>query len=176
MATRRLHVGVTGVACRYDTLGNSRRIERFYRNRFVDCRWTVSGAVHRLGRVSKNLSSLSSRTALARNSRARRAYSDSSPMLVYFFLAATTAAFGLWQTRFCYRLGRDSSKILLRLYLLSSLVFPVGSWTFDRGSRFWTMPIQNEFYPPDRVLEIGRLLVQLGAVFESSGGVPECHL
>ena len=32
-------------------------------------------------------------------------YSDSSPTLVYFFLACTTAALGLWQTRFSRRLG-----------------------------------------------------------------------
>jgi hypothetical protein len=91
-----------------------------------------------------------------------REYADSSPALVYFSLAAMTAAFGLWQTRFCYRFGRESSKILLWLYLLSSLVFAVGSWTFDLGSRFWTIPVQNEFYAPDCVLKIGRLLIQLG--------------
>jgi hypothetical protein len=91
-----------------------------------------------------------------------RAYADSSPALVYFFLAAMTAAFGLWQTQFCYRFGRDSSKILLFLYLLSSLVFAGGSWTFDLGSRFWTVSMQNEVYPPDRILEIGRMLVKFG--------------
>ncbi len=94
-----------------------------------------------------------------------REYSDSSPALVYFFLACMTAAFGFWQNLFSQRFGRDSSKILSWLYLLFSLIFVVGSWTFDVGSHFWTIPIQNEFYP-DRVLEIGRMLVKLG-VFSS---------
>jgi len=89
-------------------------------------------------------------------------YSASSPTLVYFFLACTTAALGLWQTRFSRRLGRDSSQILFWLYLLFSLVFVVGSWTFDLGSRFWTIPIQNDFYEGDRALEIGRILVKWG--------------
>ncbi len=91
-----------------------------------------------------------------------RLYSDSSPALVYFFLACMTAAFGIWQTRFSRHFGRESSRILSWLYLLCSLVFVVGSWTFDLGSHFWTIPIQNEFYAPDRVLEIGRLLVKFG--------------
>jgi hypothetical protein len=91
-----------------------------------------------------------------------REYSDSSPALVYFFLAAMTAAFGFWQIRFSRHFGRESSKILSRLYLLFSLVFVAGSWTFDLGSHFWTIPIQNEIYPPDRVLQIGRLLVKFG--------------
>jgi hypothetical protein len=94
------------------------------------------------------------------------AYSDSSPSLVYFFLACMTAAFGLWQTWFSRRFGRDSSKILLWLYLLFSSVFVVGSWTFDLGSHFWTIPIQNGFYAPDRALEVGRILVKWG-VFSS---------
>jgi len=89
-------------------------------------------------------------------------YSDSSPQLVYFFLACMTAAFGLWQTRFSRSLSRESSKILLRLYLLFSLVFVVGSWTFDLGSHFWTIPIQSEFYAPDGILEVGRILVKWG--------------
>jgi len=91
-----------------------------------------------------------------------RPYADSSPTLVYFFLACMTAAFGFWQTRFSRSLGRDSSRILLRLYLLFSLVFVVGSWTFDLGSRLWTISMQNEFYEPDHVLEIGRILVKWG--------------
>lgn len=89
-------------------------------------------------------------------------YSDSSPVLVYFFLACMTAGFGLWQTRFSHRLGRDSSRTLLWLYLFASQIFVAGSWTFDLGSHFWTMPIQNGFYAPDRVLEVGRILVKLG--------------
>lgn len=89
-------------------------------------------------------------------------YSDSSPTLVYFFLACMTAAFGLWQTRFSRRFGRPSSRTLLRLYLFFSLVFVLGSWTFDLGSHFWTIPTQNDFYAPDRVLEIGRILVKWG--------------
>lgn len=91
-----------------------------------------------------------------------RAYSDSSPSLVYFFLACMTAAFGLWQIRFHRRFGRDSSQILSWLYLLSSLVFVAGSWTFDLGSHFWTIPMLNGFYPPDRILELGRMLIKLG--------------
>ena len=90
------------------------------------------------------------------------AYSDSSPSLVYFFLACITAGFGLWQTRFSRRLGRDSSQILLWLYLLFSSVFVIGSWTFDLGSHFWTFPILNDLYAADRVLEIGRILVKWG--------------
>jgi hypothetical protein len=89
-------------------------------------------------------------------------YSDSSPMRVYFFLACMTAGFGFWQIRFSRHFGRDSSRILSWLYLLSSLVFVAGSWTFDLGSHFWTIPIQKEFYAPDRVLETGRMLVKLG--------------
>jgi hypothetical protein len=89
-------------------------------------------------------------------------YSDSSPALVYFFLACMTAGFGLWQTRFSHKLGRDSSRILLWLYLLASQIFVAGSWTFDLGSHFWTIPIQNGFYAPDRVLEVGRILVKCG--------------
>jgi hypothetical protein len=89
-------------------------------------------------------------------------YADSSPTLVYFFLACMTAGFGLWQTRFSRRFGRDSSRILTSLYLQSSLIFVAGSWTFDLGSHFWTIPIQNELYAPDRVLHIGRILIQLG--------------
>jgi hypothetical protein len=89
-------------------------------------------------------------------------YSDASPTLVYFFLACMTGAFGLWQTRFSRSFGRDSSNILLGLYLLFSLVFVVGSWTFDLGSHFWTISTQNEFYEGDRVLEIGRILVKWG--------------
>ena len=89
-------------------------------------------------------------------------YADSSPTLVYFFLACMTAGFGLWQTRFSRRFGRDSSQILLWLYLLSSVVFVAGSCTFDLGSHFWTIPIQNEIYPSDHVLEIGRILVKYG--------------
>lgn len=94
------------------------------------------------------------------------AYSESSPTLVYFFFACMTAAFGFWQTRFSRSFGRDSSQILLWLYLLFSLVFVVGSWTFDLGSHFWTISIQKELYQPDRVLEAGRMLVKLG-VFSS---------
>jgi hypothetical protein len=89
-------------------------------------------------------------------------YSDSSPTLVYFFLACMIAAFGFWQTHLSRRFGRDSSKILLRLYLLFSLVFAAGSWTFDLGSHFWTIPIQNALYAPDGVLQIGRILVKWG--------------
>jgi hypothetical protein len=89
------------------------------------------------------------------------AYSDASPTLVYFFLACMTGAFGLWQTRFSRSFGRDSSRILLRLYLLLSLVFVVGSWTFDLGSHFWTVPIESAWYP-DRVLQTGRMLVKFG--------------
>jgi hypothetical protein len=97
-----------------------------------------------------------------------RDYADSSPELVYFLLACMTAAFGLWQTRFSRKFGRDSSKILSWLYLLFSFVFVVGSWTFDLGSHFWTISIQNDFYEPDRALQIGRLLVKFG-VFSSVG-------
>jgi cytochrome bd-type quinol oxidase subunit 1 len=89
-------------------------------------------------------------------------YADSSPTLVYFFLACMTAGFGFWQTRFSRRFGRDSSRILLWLYLLASVVFVAGSWTFDAGSHFWTIPNQNELYEPNRVLEIGRILVKFG--------------
>lgn len=89
-------------------------------------------------------------------------------MLAYFFLASVTAVFGFWQTRFCRRFGRDSSKILLRLFLLFSLIAVVGSWTFALGSHFWTISIQKEFYEADRVLQIGRMLVKLG-VFSSLG-------
>lgn len=89
-------------------------------------------------------------------------YADSSPTLVYFFLACMTAGFGLWQTRFSRRFGRDSSRILLWLYLLSSLVFVAGSWTFDLGSGFWTIPFQSGAYPRDFVLEIGRIFVKWG--------------
>jgi len=88
--------------------------------------------------------------------------------LVYFFLACMSAAFGLWQTRFSRRFGRDRSKILLWLCLLFSLVFVVGSWTFDLGSHFWTISAQKEFYAADGVLEKGRMLVKLG-VFSSLG-------
>jgi hypothetical protein len=91
-----------------------------------------------------------------------RPYSDSSPALVYFFLACMTAAFGIWQTRFSRHFGRESSQILSWLYILCSLVFVTGSWTFDLGRHFWTIPVQNEIYPPDRVLEIGRILVKWG--------------
>jgi hypothetical protein len=91
-----------------------------------------------------------------------RAYADSSPALVYLFLACMTAGFGLWQTWFSRRFGRDSFRILTRLYLLSSLAFVAGSWTFDLGNHFWTVAIQNEIYPPDRVLEMGRVLVKYG--------------
>jgi hypothetical protein len=91
-----------------------------------------------------------------------REYADSSPSLVYFFLACMTAGFGLWQTRFSRNFGRESSQFLTWLYLLSSVVFVAGSWTFDLGSHFWTIPIQNEIYPPDRILEIGRFLVKYG--------------
>jgi hypothetical protein len=97
-----------------------------------------------------------------------REYSDSSPALVYFFLACMTAAFGFWQTRFSRHFGRESSQILSWLYILCSLVFVAGSWTFDLGSRFWTTSIQNEFYEPDRILEIGRILVKYG-VYSSLG-------
>jgi hypothetical protein len=89
-------------------------------------------------------------------------YSDSSPTLVYFFLACMTAAFGLWQTRFSQHFGRDSSQFLLWLYLLFSSVFVIGSWTFDLGSHFWTFPILNDLYAADRVLEIGRALAKWG--------------
>ena len=89
-------------------------------------------------------------------------YSDSSPALVYLFLACMTAGFGLWQTRFSRKFGRDSSIILLRLYLLASIVFVAGSWTFELGSRFWTIPIQNGSYAPDHILEVGRFLVKYG--------------
>ena len=89
-------------------------------------------------------------------------YADSSPTLVYFFLACMTAAFGLWQTRFSRRLGRDSSKLLTWLYLLFSLVFVVGSWTFDLGSHFWRFPILNDLYQADRTLEIGRIFIKWG--------------
>jgi hypothetical protein len=85
-----------------------------------------------------------------------------SPTLVYLFLACMTAAFGLWQTRFSLGFGRDSSRILTELYLLASVVFVAGSWTFDLGSQFSTIPIQNAIYPPDRILEIGRILVNWG--------------
>jgi hypothetical protein len=91
-----------------------------------------------------------------------RAYSDSSPSLVYFLLACMTAAFGFWQIRFHRWFACDSSRILSWLYLLFSLVFVAGSWTFDLGSHFWTISMQNEFYPPDRVLEIGRILIKVG--------------
>ena len=91
-----------------------------------------------------------------------RTHSNSSPSLVYFFFACMTAAFGFWQIRFHKRLGRDSSQILSWLYLFFSLVFVAGSWTFDLGSHFWAISMQNEFYPPDRVLEIGRILIKLG--------------
>jgi hypothetical protein len=72
----------------------------------------------------------------------------SFPTLVYFFLACMTAGFGLWQTRFSRCFGRDSSRILLWLYSLFSVVFVACSWTFDLGSHFWNIPIQNDFYPP----------------------------
>jgi hypothetical protein len=91
-----------------------------------------------------------------------REYADSSPTLVYFFLACMTAGFGLWQTRFSRHFGRDSSRVLSWLYLFSSLVFVAGSCTFDLGSHFWTIPMQNEFYAPDHILEIGRILVKWG--------------
>jgi hypothetical protein len=89
-------------------------------------------------------------------------YSNSSPALVYFFLACMIAAFGLWQTRFSRQFGRNSSTFLLWVYLLASIVFVAGSWTFELGSRFWTIPTQNGFYAPDRVLEVGRFLVKWG--------------
>jgi len=91
-----------------------------------------------------------------------RPYSDSSPALVYFFLACMTAGFGLWQTRFSRSFSRESSQVLTWLYLLSSVVFVAGSWTFDLGSHFWTIPLQNEIYAPDRILEMGRILVKYG--------------
>jgi hypothetical protein len=95
-------------------------------------------------------------------------FADSSPTLVYFFFACITAFFGLWQTRFHRRFGRDSSTILLRFYLLFSVTAVAGSWTFDLGSHFWTIPIQSGLYAPDRVLQIGRRLVEVG-VFSALG-------
>jgi hypothetical protein len=50
-------------------------------------------------------------------------------MLVYFFLAGWTAACGFWQLRFSRWFGRDSSKSLLWLCLLSSFIAVAGSWT-----------------------------------------------
>ena len=101
-------------------------------------------------------------------SQSWRDYSGSSPALAYFFLACWTAACGFWQLRFSGQFGCDSSKSLLRLYLLFSFAAVAGSWTLALGSLFWTISVQKEFYEADGVLEIGRVLVKLG-LFSSLG-------
>ena len=74
-----------------------------------------------------------------------------------------TAALGYGQLRFRGWFGRDSSKILLRFFLLSGMVFLAGSWTFALANRFWTVEDNRvSLLGAQHGMEIGRTLVKLG--------------
>jgi len=66
------------------------------------------------------------------------------PTLVYFFFASLTALFGFLQTRFRRWYGRESSRLLFWLFLLSTLVVTAGSWHYALAIRFWTLATKDE--------------------------------
>lgn len=66
------------------------------------------------------------------------------PTLVYFFSAGMTALFGFLQTRLSRWYGRESSRLLFWLFLLSTLVIIAGSWHYALAIRFWTLATKDE--------------------------------
>jgi hypothetical protein len=86
-----------------------------------------------------------------------------SPLMRSFFYACLIAGPGFAQLRFSQWFRRDTSKILLRVYLSAGLVMVVGMWTFDLANRFWTDDNPLEFLGAQRGMEIGTTLFRLGA-------------
>jgi hypothetical protein len=68
------------------------------------------------------------------------------PTLVYFFLAGLTALSGFLQTRFIRWNGRESSRLLFWVFLLSTLVIIAGSWRYALAIRFWTLATNQELF------------------------------
>lgn len=66
------------------------------------------------------------------------------PTLVYFFLAGLTVLSGFLQTRFSRWYGRESSRLLYWIFLLSTLVIIAGSWHYALAIRFWTLATKDE--------------------------------
>jgi hypothetical protein len=57
------------------------------------------------------------------------------------------------QLRFSHWFNRETSKILLRLYL--------GSWTFALATHFWTISNAKELHQADHAIDMGSTLVTL---------------
>jgi hypothetical protein len=85
-----------------------------------------------------------------------------SPSLAYFFFAGITAFFGFWQTRVSRWFGRESSRILSWLFLLSSRFAIAGSWKYALAIRFWTLSTVNELYTAMPSMRIAGTLVKWG--------------
>jgi hypothetical protein len=84
----------------------------------------------------------------------------SKPYLAYFFDAAVTALFGFWQTRISRRVGLESSRILLWLFLFSSLVVTAGSWKYGLAIHFWTLATKEELPATFPALQTAGTLVK----------------
>jgi hypothetical protein len=82
----------------------------------------------------------------------------------FFFFACLVAGPGFGQLRFSRWFHRDTSKILLRVFLFAGLVMVAGMWTFALANRFWTVEDNRlDLLGAQRGMEIGTTLFRLGA-------------
>jgi hypothetical protein len=65
------------------------------------------------------------------------------------------------QLRFSHWFNRETSKILLRLYLLLCVGMVMGSWTFALATHFWTISNAKELHQADHAIDMGSTLVTL---------------
>jgi hypothetical protein len=88
-----------------------------------------------------------------------------SPSLAYFFFAALTASFGFWQTRVNRWFGRESSRILLWLFSLFSLVVIAGNMPLPFAVAH-SPPSMNCTPPCLHACEVGPAVEYRGGVVE----------
>jgi hypothetical protein len=84
------------------------------------------------------------------------------PLGELFFFACLIAAPGFAQLRFSRRLPRDISKILLRVFLLASVVMVSGMWTFALANHFWTLPHSDALHEAEPYMRAGSMLFRIG--------------
>jgi hypothetical protein len=84
------------------------------------------------------------------------------PLVKFLFFACLIAAPGFAQLRFSRWFPRDISKILLRVFLLASIIMVSGMWTFALANHFWTLQHSDELHEAEPYMRVGSMLFRIG--------------
>ena len=88
----------------------------------------------------------------------RRTY----PLIEFFFFPSLIAAQGFAQLRFSQWFKRDTSKILLRVFLFTCVVMVAGMWAFALANHFWTLEHNHELRRAEPYMRVGTVLFRIG--------------